>query len=67
MPDPRLVLALAARAQCDVRTARGFLGGRRPRGHLLVARLDDAARDLAIPPPTVGDDADSTPPPRMAG
>lgn len=48
MPDPRLVLALAAQAQCDVRTARAYLGGRRPRGHLLGVRLDDGARSLGV-------------------
>jgi len=49
MFDPRLVLSFAARAGCDIRTARAYLvDGREPRGHLLRARLRDAEKALGL-------------------
>lgn len=54
-PDPRIVLALAARGQSDPRTARAFLEGRAVRGQMLNARLREAAQAIGVelaPPST---------------
>ena len=52
MPDPRIVLALAARAGCDPRSARDYLSGRLPRGNLLRARLAEGVAELGVERPS---------------
>jgi hypothetical protein len=49
--DPQFILALAARAGCDPRTAKRFIVGDPPmRQSLLRSRLEKAARELAQSP-----------------
>ena len=52
MIDQRIALQIAARAQCDVRTAKEFLRGRESRHGCLRARLHDAAKELGIERPS---------------
>lgn len=66
MVDQRIVLALAARAECDPRTARGYLAGRTPRGNILCSRLSSAARELGVERPAAPPQDSQPPPSRVA-
>ena len=48
MPNPRLILRLAAAGPFEPRTVRAWLSGRDVRGNILRARLEEAARSLGI-------------------